>query len=73
MLGPNDISRMNCGSCNHDFSMTVLQLESQGGPCPHCGAAFDADELKRQHSRMRLEWKKTLREGTARMTQMLKP
>lgn len=72
MLGPNDISKITCGGCTNDFSMTVMQLETQGGPCPHCGVTFDAAEIKREHARMRNEWMKTLREGTARITQQLK-
>jgi hypothetical protein len=73
MFAPNDVSRITCGGCENEFSMTVIQLETQGGPCPHCGAMFDPAEMKREHARMRSEWMKTLREGTARMSQKLTP
>jgi len=73
MLAPNDISRVICGGCNQEFSMTVAQMETHGGPCPHCGATFDAADIKREYNRIRAEWMKTLREGTARITQALKP
>ena len=73
MLAPRDTTGVTCGSCGKEYSTTVAQMEAHGGPCPYCGATFNPEDIKREYARIRAEWAKTLREGTARITQALKP